>query len=322
MKVFRKKYNSFCKHARLGVGMLLLNTSFLQAQDLMVTSGTAQVEFPDTKSKTEVLKEAQELAEIDALERAFGRVIVQGNATYVSNVNTGQKTETFSSFVMKGNSYVKGEVIEVMDTSYRVVTGTKRIQGKQQNYQELIFTITVKARELNEIPVEFNTYPLALPNPKAIKTEFKSNDFLYLYFNSPVSGYVYVFLDDNKDAYRLLPYRSMPSAYELGMPVEADKEYIFFSTRKEHNYITEDPYFTEDQYQLVTTGAHELNRLYIIYSPQPMVKPAFSKQESLTELTLPLSLPSGDFQKWLIRARSMSKQVQYKPIDITIVNQP
>ena len=53
------------------------------AQKKTKTSGEAQIELTKDKSRLEVEKEAENLATINALERAFGRVVVQGNSTYL-----------------------------------------------------------------------------------------------------------------------------------------------------------------------------------------------------------------------------------------------
>ena len=92
-----------------------------QAQQIVKTSGEAQVEWPDTKSRNQVQQEAKDLATIDALERAFGRVIVQGNSTYLTNLNTGEQTETRSVFNMIANTSVKGEVLDVLNENYKEV---------------------------------------------------------------------------------------------------------------------------------------------------------------------------------------------------------
>ena len=45
--------------------------------------GSAQVEFPDYKSRQQVEKEAEDQAIINALENAFGRAVIESNSTYL-----------------------------------------------------------------------------------------------------------------------------------------------------------------------------------------------------------------------------------------------
>jgi hypothetical protein len=58
-----------------------VNNSLLFSQKIVTSKGSAQIEIPDNLSRNEVKSKVRELATIDALERAFGRVIIQGNST-------------------------------------------------------------------------------------------------------------------------------------------------------------------------------------------------------------------------------------------------
>ncbi|MCK4700283.1 MAG: hypothetical protein KAT38_08110 [Bacteroidales bacterium] len=313
--------------------MTILNILFilvpfiLFSQQLVKTSGEAQVELTETRSRQDVKKEAKELATVNALEKAFGRVIIQGNSTYISNINTGEKTETNSVFNMIANTSVKGEVIEVINEKYEDVKGYKVIDGKKIEVTEILCEITIRARELAEPLIDFTTYPLACTNIKCRTTSFIENDTLFLFFLSPISGYLSVYLDDGEYSQRLLPYKNMPVEYESGMPIMADREYVFFSKQPEHNYF-EDKDFEEDVYELYSKSKKDINRLFIIFSKTLLNKPKLVnniKIEQLTEpeldggYTMPKALKSEDFQKWLNKCRSYRKNdMQVEIIDITI----
>jgi hypothetical protein len=309
--------------------LLLLFPSFscIVGQKPVRTSGEAQVELTETRSRQEVKEEARELATINALERVFGRVIIQGNSTYISNINTGEKTETNSVFNMIANTSVKGEVVEVISEKYEDVKGYKVIEGKKVEITEIKCEITIRARELTEPSIDFTTYPLACTNIKCRTTSFIENDDFFLYFLSPISGYVSVYLDDGEYSQCLLPYRNIPVEYESGMPIMADREYIFFSRKPEHNYFKDED-FDEDVYTLYSHSKKDINRLFIVFSKTPLNKPKLEKNaktEQLTEqeiaegYTMPKALKSEDFQRWLIRNRSYSKEdMQVDIIDITI----
>ena len=112
--------------------LVLLQCPFLIfSQRIVKTSGEAQVELPETRSRQEVKEEAKDLATINALERAFGRIVIQGNSTYISNINTGEKTETNTVFNMIANTSVKGEIVEVIREKYEDVKGYKIVEGKK-----------------------------------------------------------------------------------------------------------------------------------------------------------------------------------------------
>ena len=288
------------------------------AQKIKTVEGTAQIKFPAHKSRVQVEKEAEKLAKINALEKAFGTVVFQGNSTYISNINTGTETETKSVFNMFGTTYVKGDVLEIIDVKFKEIpAGYKTIDGKKTQIQikELECKIKLKARELTEPKVKFEVYPLSGTDKRFKTTSFKDNDTLYLYFKSPVSGYLSVFLVDNKYSTRLLPYNNMSNEYEGGMPVKADKEYIFPSD--DFNYYS----------ILYAETMQDLSRMFIIFSKNPINKPFL--KENINSVILsefekeqgyftPDGLESVKFQKWLQKNRYARKDIQVKFIDITI----
>lgn len=307
--------------------LFILSPFILLSQQKVKTSGEAQVELTENRSRQDVKKEAKDMATVNALERAFGSVIIQGNSTYISNVNTGEKTETNSVFNMIANTSVKGEVVEVISEKYEDVKGYKVIEGKKIEVTDILCKITIKARELAEPPVDFTTFPLACTNINCKTTSFAENDDFFLYFLSPITGYLSVYLDDKGYSQRLLPYKNMPVEYESGMPVKADREYVFFSKKPEHNYF-EDKDFEEDVYTLYSDSKKDINRLFIIFSKTPLNKPKLvsnvktgqlTKQELDEGYTMPKTLKSENFQKWLNKNRSYrEKDMQVDIIDITI----
>ncbi len=307
--------------------LIILTPFILFSQQTVKTSGEAQIELTENRSRHDVKNEAKDMATVNALERAFGSVIIQGNSTYISNINTGEKTETNSVFNMIANTSVKGEVVEVISEKYEDVKGYKVIEGKKIEVTDILCKITIRARELAEPPIDFTTYPLACTNIKCRTTSFIEHDSLFLYFLSPVSGYLSVYLDDEGHSQRLLPYKNITARYENGIPVKADRKYIFFSKQPEHNYF-EDKDFEEDVYELYSKSKKDINRLFIIFSKTSLNKPKLIdnvKTEQLTEpeivegYTMPKALKSENFQRWLNKCRSYRKNdMQVEIIDITI----
>ncbi len=307
--------------------LLFLMFNFVTAQKIARVSGEAQIELTKDKSRMETEKMARELATINALEKAFGRVVIQGNSTYLTNLNTGEKAETKSVFNMIANTSVKGEVLEIIDETFTDVPGYKYINGVKTAITEIKCDITVRAMELITPSIEFTAFPVGCLNVDCRKMEFKDNDDLYFYFNSPVSGYLSIFLDDGNNSYRLLPYRNMPGKYESGMPVKADREYFLFSDHPKFNYFEEEENFV-DTYQLYAETLSDMNRLFVIFSKDPMNKPRLqkdNKEEVLTDkeiydgYSIPQSLKSEDFQRWLNKNRSYGREdMQVEIIDITI----
>ena len=297
----------------------------LFSQEIITTSGEYQLEWLDTQSKVEVQQKAEQLATVDALERAFGKVIIQGNSTFVQNQMTGQKVETHSGFSSIANTYVKGEVVEVISKVFKEVEGEKTVNGKAEKIREISCNIKVKARELADIPVQFDASPLACLKLNCKTISFQNNDALYFYFRSPQSGFLSIFIDDNQFSQRLLPYHNMEAKYENGVPVEADKEYFFFSS--EINYFGEKNDFVDDKYELATNSSKEINRIFIIFTKSELNKPVLkenlnmgmlSNEEQELKYKLPKAMKSEDFQRWLIDNRSTRDDMAVQIIDITI----
>ena len=69
------------------------------AQKTKKSSGEYQLRLKNTGlNEEEACEECIQKARINAIEKAFGTVIIQGNTTYIENVNSGKKTETKSIF--------------------------------------------------------------------------------------------------------------------------------------------------------------------------------------------------------------------------------
>jgi hypothetical protein len=306
--------------------LLLLPLSLLsQEVRTVVTAGEAQVEFPDNLSRQQVEQIAFEKATVDALERAFGRAVIEGNSTFMKNLSTGQQTQTSTVFNMIANTYVKGEVVEVRDKKFEEFEGNTVIDGKKKKIKEVKCTIEVKVRELSDETPDFEAYPLSCLNAGCRKTEFKNNEQLYLYFKSGSAGYLSVFLDDGKVAQSLLPYQAMPKKYENGVPMEGNKAYILFSREPDNTYF-ESRNIT-DEIVCASETSLDQNRLFILFSKTPMESPDLQTGLNASMITefekeqgykVPRAMKSEDFQKWLIKSRLRKQDLRVLPIDITI----
>jgi hypothetical protein len=291
--------------------LLTLFPGVLLSQKTVKSKGTAQIEFPDNLTRQEVKRQAEELATIDALEKAFGRVVIQGNTTYISNVQTGKQTETKSAFNTIANTSVKGEVVKVISVEFTDLTGARTIEGKKETYIEIKCDIEIEAREVATPPVNFTAFTLNCTEERCKTTDFRMDDPLYMYFSSPSSGYISIFLDEEGNTQCLYPYNTMPVEYEGGVPVKADKKYILFSKQAEFNFTG---------YFAYTPSPRIINRIFIIFSKTPLNKPSLSDVKvDESGYKLPKALKSEDFQRWLNKYRSYEKaNVEVDYIDITI----
>ncbi|MEL6133535.1 MAG: hypothetical protein AAFR59_09255, partial [Bacteroidota bacterium] len=81
----------------------------LSAQRVKKSTGEYQINLSRSDfSEAEACQKCKEIAMIDAIEKQFGRVILQGNSTYIENTNTGEKVETKQIFNVIAETYVNG----------------------------------------------------------------------------------------------------------------------------------------------------------------------------------------------------------------------
>lgn len=129
---------------------------------------------------------------------------------------------------------------------------------------------------------------------------FKNGDDFYLYFKSPVKGFLAVYLIDNEQkAYCLLPYANNSTGQVI---IEHGKEYIFFSQK----LVLPEEAQTVEEYILTTEKSVEYNQLYIIFSPNEFTK----ANDNQTVEGLPRELAYTDFQRWLIKCRNRDYEIR------------
>ena len=274
----------------LMIWMLLGVASSGYAQKTKTVHGDYIYHAPENVSIEQARQTALSRAQIQALGDEFGTVVAQHNATLMNNTSGSTHTD----FTSLSSSDVKGEWLETIgEPKYEIsyeqgmlvvkcsVTGKARaIVAKQNNYVAKILCNGIEDRNEGE--------------------NFKSGDDLYLAYQSATKGYLAVYLiDDNKNAYCLLPYQSSKDGK---VEVDANTRYVFF------NQKTAQPLFNSsdvDEYTMTCDKASETNYIYIISSPNPFIKAIDNAVEGL-----PRELKYDDFQKWLSKNRTADKDMQ------------
>ena len=274
----------------LMIWMLLGVASTGYAQKTKKVHGEYIYHAPENVSIEQARQTALSRAQIQALGDEFGTMVAQHNATLMNNTNGSTHTD----FTSLSSSDVKGEWLETIgEPKYEIsyeqgmlvvkcsVTGKARaIVAKQNNYVAKILCNGIEDRNEGE--------------------NFKSGDDLYLAYQSATKGYLAVYLiDDNKNAYCLLPYQSSKDGK---VEVDANTRYVFF------NQKTAQPLFNSsdvDEYTMTCDKASETNYIYIISSPNPFIKAIDNAVEGL-----PRELKYDDFQKWLSKNRTADKDMQ------------
>jgi len=316
------------KHLNTFILLLFICSSAIAQENKVVkTKGKALVQYyPDVESLNDTKERALNLAKINALENVYGVLVIQGNTVYVENKKTGEKVETNTTFKMIGSTAVKGEIIQVVKKSFKEIKKKEKVAGlKKKTITYIECKVELHTKELKDTKIEVETFPLN--TTKIIKpiTDFYEGDDLFLYFRSPVNGFLTVYLDDNDNAQCLLPYTKMPKGYEEAMPIKADKEYLLFSDKPRFNYFDDD-FFAEDTYELYSSSEKDINRLYVVFSKKPLNKPIFKSDENtevLLELdkedyTLPRVIKSKIFYEWLLKIQQIRDDLVIKNIIISI----
>lgn len=198
---------------------IILISSFLMgySQRIAKVSATYTYYASETISIEEAKRIALDRAKIQAIADEFGTIVSQSTSIVITNKNG----ESDSQFFALGGSDVKGEWIETI--------GNPEYQLKFENHF-LVVTCSVKgkAREINQNQIDIIAKPLR--NGTTLKyesTDFRNGDDLFLYFNSPIDGFLSVYLLDEmaQIVYGILPYKSEPAP---SMPIQSEQGICIF----------------------------------------------------------------------------------------------
>ena len=300
--------------------LILFTTLFVStvfAQKTKTVEATYTYHVP--KSVTEELAEqiALERAMLQALADEFGSIVFQMNTASIAG-SDGESELDFSSI---GGSEVKGEWIETIG---------KPEYSKYYDNGMFIITCHVKgkAREIVNTPIDIQTRVLCNgTDDKFVNDRFKDGDDLYISFQSPVAGYIAIYMVNQNEevAYCLLPYRNQAEGV---YPVEANRRYLFFNRKfapeNERHYV--------DEYVMGCLHSPEYNRIYIFFSPNKFSKATDLQTESSSsrkikkELkkkgiladSLPRQLSIEDFNKWQVKCRKHDREMNLRMIPISI----
>ena len=274
------------------------------AQRTVTASGTYTYYAPMNITPDQAELIAIERTKIDIIEKTFGRVV--GVRNYTEVMNQGESSSV--KFLSMGESEVMGEWIETI--------GRPAVQHSfADNLQVITVTLTGRIREVSKTQPDFSAKILRNgTSDRYESTDFKDGDDFYISFESPVDGYVAVYLYDLSGVNRLLPmkYSGHPAYY-----VSADTKYIFFADgiSRYEDIAGKSQNSVHSDYGLTCEGESEVNRIYIIFSPNPFTT---AKDEIPEEVTAPASIDFDGFQKWLGRSRRRDKEMALRIRDIVI----
>ncbi len=273
------------------------------SQRVAKLSATYTYYAPETMSVEEAKRVALNRTKIQAIADEFGTIVSQSTSTIISNKNG----ETDEQFYLYGGSDVKGEWIETIgEPKYNI--------NYTDNTLVVICTITGKAREIVSSGIDFIAKPLRNGTDLRFETNsFKDGDDLYLYFQSPIDGFLAIYLLDEvtQTVYNILPYKSQNIS---AVPVEANRDYVFFSKDKpsrEYKGIV-------DEYVLSCDNPREYNTIYILFSPYPIGK-RIGFDSSIDDK--PDNIHYNNFKQWLSKTLSKDNKIQFQKLQLIILKQ-
>lgn len=281
--------------------LFLLLPSVMMAQTRKV-GGEYYTYYADpTMSVKEALAAAIENARVESLAKEFGTLVSQNTYMGESAVNGREN----SHFMQLSSLEVKGEWLEDLDEPISRIVDTT-----EEGIIVIKAKVYGKARALTNDAVDFTVRTLRNGIGRQFEnTEFEDGDSFYLQFSAPSDGYVMVYLaDEEQSVYRLLPYKNdNTGAYR----VEHDFDYCFFSPEHARNEMAD---MVDEMLLRCNAADMELNRLYVVFSPNKFTKP---EDRSVSE-GLPQQLSFRDFSRWLGKCRVRDNQMGLKIINIKI----
>lgn len=256
------------------------------------------------ESPSEAKERAVMLARTQVLSQEYGTII----SSVSIDVNKAVNDSTTNEFFSLDASEIKGEWYETISTKF----------GKIE-YDERGFIIVdvetkgwIRPIEMQQIDIDARILCNGTDPERNLlrKAFFQDRDNIYLYFKSPVEGYLAMYIVDNDESMTvqcLLPYARQTDGI---CHVVANKEYTFFSKT-----LAEDVYAQVTR-QLIMRCRNDVdyNHIYILFSPRPFTK----SNDTEVNDNLPPQLPYKKFQEWLGRNRRRDPQMQVQKVMVEI----
>lgn len=286
--------------------LILLTTLPALSDDKVTATGRyyAPLSMPPLKARQEAINRAQ----IDAIRNAYGTSVAE---TSLAIQGTGVAGERDSYFAV-GECDVRGEWIETIGDTIWNITPRER---------ETLYEVTLKGRirEIKGGRADLDVRLLFNGTDKdrdvIRNATYKVGDYMYIYFKSPVDGYLACYLGDDDEALTmqcLVPYDGMRDGV---FPVEAGKEYILFSREDADEALRP----LTRRLKMNARNEADINQVYLIFSPNKFVKASDNSDLSKTmidpktgkEISLmPRQTDFATFQKWLAKNRRHDKDLQ------------
>ena len=281
----------------LVISVLACLTVSAYAQELKTVSGEYTLTATSDMSIDQAREEAIGKARLQALADTYGTRIKTQTITTVHASQGKYSTDVKSgSFSEAGGEWIadtRAPELSILDFSLDGFTIRAKVWGRTR--ETVNSDVDIDARVL--------CGGTALSNEN---DTFKDGDDFYLYFKTPVDGYLSVYLLDGDKVYCLLPYRSGKSGFTK---VSGGKEYLFFSK----DMAEEGTAGLVDEYQLTSSSGTAINHIYVFFSTSEFTKAADKVGDTgLHELGV------DPFLRWMTKARSKDKKMQMRDFLVRI----
>lgn len=290
------------------LALLITVNLMLNAQKIVNTSGSAQVRMEGNMTENATYEQAENLAKINAIESAFG--------TYTEQQMDMTIKDGMTSYNIIGTTKVKGDWIKTTDIRFKEDFKKEKTDFGYTNTKYVTCLIKGKVRKsLPKATIEYEI--LNHPDLLSRTHSFYHEEQLYVYFKSPVKGFLSIFLEDDEAVYRLLPYMNMSDNYQSGVPIKSDTDYLFFSPVD--NPFPGNPV---DEPRLLTLKTDiEYNFIYIVFSEDEYVKPMLDNSILVENRIIPKQLSIKKFQQWLANNRASLESFQDIKVKVSIEQQ-
>lgn len=284
------------------------------AQKIRNTSGTALFRLEEDMSKDDLKDKLRRHAIINAIEREYGTYVTQESFVDIDDGRT--------NFRIFGKTTIRGEWLKTTQEDFR--EEMRKTKDGRRNRHELWMSLKIKGkvRELSQPDIEFNYFTSNCRKEICKTSFFENGELMYFHFNTPVNGYLSIYVVENDEAFRLLPYQNMPVKYSNSVPVMTDKDYVFFSPYGENDYFDDFSTHLIDEMVMLTEKEKEYVNLYLVFSTEEYTKPSLtnSEKDPGVNYETPKSLRASTLTNWLESNRINNVNFYYKQMKLKIVS--
>lgn len=299
----------------LSILLIFFISPALYAGDIKKINGEAEYFAPYTVAPAVALENAIKEARINAMSEAFGTAVSE-RTLVVSDTYDGHTHTTHHSY---GECEVNGDWIRDL----KEPEVTKREEANGTVYFVKVYG-EAREKKYNKIDVDCRLLCNGIdPERDRLRgNAYYEGDEMYVYFVSPVDGWLAIYLTDDDEARTtqcLVPYDGQKDA---AYPIEANKEYLFFSKR------TAEPQYASyvTRMECYARKKTDLNDLCVIFSPNKFSQTTttayrqsnHSDDEPIAEELMPRETTHSKFDKWLVRQRRSDADLQLIPFSISI----